>query len=135
MVSFVSSGYEVIGIENLPEGPGIIIYYHGALVVDYAFLVARIHIQKGRTINSVVHHFLTRIPGDIYLNVPLGLEQEGAFDIHKGESFNHHYCWASTTHKHPSNVVAVATHLPYCHFGSNGGDNCCVFPSNFLAAD
>jgi hypothetical protein len=34
-------GYEVIGLENIPEsGPGLIVYYHAALPVDYYYLVS-----------------------------------------------------------------------------------------------
>nr|XP_016851145.1 PREDICTED: transmembrane protein 68 isoform X2 [Anolis carolinensis] len=43
-------------MENLPKGPGIIVYYHGAFVLDYIFLVARLYVQKGRFLRSVVHH-------------------------------------------------------------------------------
>nr|XP_060631308.1 monoacylglycerol/Diacylglycerol O-acyltransferase-like [Anolis sagrei ordinatus] len=48
-------GYEVIGMENLPKGPGIIVFYHGAFVLDYILLVARLYAQKGRSLYSVAH--------------------------------------------------------------------------------
>ena len=40
-------GYEVQGLENIPdEGPAMIIYYHGALPVDYYYLVAKVRNEK-----------------------------------------------------------------------------------------
>nr|XP_056710332.1 transmembrane protein 68-like [Euleptes europaea] len=62
-VGRILHGYEVIGMENLPEGPGIIIYYHGAIVIDYPFLVARMYIEKGKAIHSVVHNYICHLPG------------------------------------------------------------------------
>ncbi|XP_053105486.1 transmembrane protein 68-like isoform X2 [Hemicordylus capensis] len=56
-------GYEVIGMEHLPEGPGLIVYYHGALVLDYSLLVARVYMQKGRHIQSLVDNGLYIFPG------------------------------------------------------------------------
>ncbi len=36
-------GYEVEGLENIPDrGPAMIIYYHGALPVDYYYLVMKV---------------------------------------------------------------------------------------------
>ncbi|XP_032078837.1 transmembrane protein 68-like [Thamnophis elegans] len=56
-------GYEVIGMENLPQGPGLIVYYHGAVVFDYIMLIAKVYAKTGRTIQSVVHCFFYLIPG------------------------------------------------------------------------
>ncbi|XP_020668631.3 DGAT1/2-independent enzyme synthesizing storage lipids [Pogona vitticeps] len=56
-------GYEVCGIENLPEGPAILLYYHGALTVDYYLLVLRIYRLTGRFCYSVVDHLLFNMPG------------------------------------------------------------------------
>lgn len=57
-------GHEVIGRENLPtDGPALIIYYHGALPVDYYYLVADTLLNKGRIIHSVADKFLFKIPG------------------------------------------------------------------------
>ncbi|XP_013908867.1 PREDICTED: transmembrane protein 68-like [Thamnophis sirtalis] len=57
------TGYEVIGMENLPQGPGLIVYYHGAVVFDYIMLIAKVYAKTGRTIQSVVHCFFYLIPG------------------------------------------------------------------------
>ena len=53
-------GYEVRGMENLPDnGPCLIIYYHAAFVpVDMVLLVARLMLTKGRLIRCYVAWFL-----------------------------------------------------------------------------
>uniref|UniRef100_A0A8C5MGS8 Transmembrane protein 68 n=1 Tax=Leptobrachium leishanense TaxID=445787 RepID=A0A8C5MGS8_9ANUR len=57
-------GYEIHGLEKLPDdGPALIVYYHGALPVDYYYFVSRVILLKGRTIHSVGDHFLFKIPG------------------------------------------------------------------------
>ncbi len=40
-------GYEVQGLDNIPdEGPAMVIYYHGALPVDYYYLVVKVSGQS-----------------------------------------------------------------------------------------
>ncbi|KAB5535445.1 hypothetical protein PHYPO_G00117740 [Pangasianodon hypophthalmus] len=57
-------GYEIHGLEKIPEeGPALIVYYHGAIPIDYYYFLARVIIQKGRTCHSVADHFLFKIPG------------------------------------------------------------------------
>ncbi|XP_029447145.1 transmembrane protein 68 [Rhinatrema bivittatum] len=56
-------GYEIYGLEKVPEGPALIVYYHGAIPVDYYYFVAKVLIQKGRTCHSVADHFLFKVPG------------------------------------------------------------------------
>lgn len=57
-------GYEVYGLEKIPEeGPALIVYYHGAIPVDYYYFLARLIIQRGRACHSVADHFLFKIPG------------------------------------------------------------------------
>jgi len=57
-------GYELWGLENLPtEGGCILLYYHGALPVDYYYLVNRVLLLKETMINSVVDKFLFNMPG------------------------------------------------------------------------
>ena len=57
-------GYEVVGLEKIPEtGPALIVYYHGALPLDYYYLVAKMVLLKHRVIHSVVDNILFRIPG------------------------------------------------------------------------
>ncbi|XP_051553043.1 transmembrane protein 68-like [Myxocyprinus asiaticus] len=57
-------GYEIQGLEKIPdEGPALIVYYHGAIPIDYYYFLASLIIQKGRTCHSVADHFLFKIPG------------------------------------------------------------------------
>uniref|UniRef100_A0A452HWQ7 Phospholipid/glycerol acyltransferase domain-containing protein n=1 Tax=Gopherus agassizii TaxID=38772 RepID=A0A452HWQ7_9SAUR len=57
-------------IEKIPEGPGFIVYYHGATSVDYHFFVCNLYIQTGRVSYSVVDHGLRMIPGlQLYLKL------------------------------------------------------------------
>ena len=41
----------------------MLVYYHGALPLDYYYLVAKVVLHKRRIINSVVDSFLFHIPG------------------------------------------------------------------------
>ncbi|TMS09512.1 Transmembrane protein 68, partial [Larimichthys crocea] len=51
-------------MEKIPnEGPALIVYYHGAIPIDYYYFLASVIIQKGRTCHSVADHFLFKIPG------------------------------------------------------------------------
>lgn len=61
------SGYEVIGLEHLPEGPALLIYYHGVLTVDYACFVAMLYREKRRHCYSVSDHLVFRIPGKVLI--------------------------------------------------------------------
>jgi len=57
-------GYELKGLENLPtEGGCMLVYYHGAIPIDYYYLVNRTLLLKGTVINSVVDKFLFKVPG------------------------------------------------------------------------
>ncbi|XP_068093493.1 DGAT1/2-independent enzyme synthesizing storage lipids [Hyperolius riggenbachi] len=57
-------GYEIHGLEKIPDiGPALIVYYHGALPVDYYYFVARVILLKGRTCHTVGDHFVFKIPG------------------------------------------------------------------------
>ncbi|XP_035514800.1 transmembrane protein 68 [Morone saxatilis] len=57
-------GYEIHGMEKIPEkGPALIVYYHGAIPIDYYYFLANVILQKGRTCHSVADHFLFKIPG------------------------------------------------------------------------
>ncbi|XP_070798390.1 DGAT1/2-independent enzyme synthesizing storage lipids-like [Pituophis catenifer annectens] len=55
--------YEISGLENLPNGPGILVYYHGAIPSDYFFFVQRIYRLTGKFIYSVLDHIVFHIPG------------------------------------------------------------------------
>ena len=57
-------GYEVEGLENIPdEGPALLIYYHGAIPLDYYYLMAKVLLLKKRLIQAVGDRFLFSIPG------------------------------------------------------------------------
>jgi len=62
--STIWNGHEIIGRENIPTaGPALLLYYHGAMPVDYYYLVSDIFISKNRIVHSIVDKFLFRIPG------------------------------------------------------------------------
>lgn len=57
-------GYEVSGLENLPEkGATLIIYYHGAIPIDMYYFVARVYLERNRLIYTVGDRFLSKLPG------------------------------------------------------------------------
>lgn len=57
-------GYELRGLENLPtDGGALLVYYHGAIPVDYYYLVNRILLLKEVMVHSVVDKFLFKVPG------------------------------------------------------------------------
>jgi len=62
--SKILHGHEIFGQENIPDsGPALILYYHGAIPVDYFYLVADTFLTKKRTIHSVIDKFLCKVPG------------------------------------------------------------------------
>ncbi|XP_049278541.1 transmembrane protein 68-like [Anopheles funestus] len=62
--SRIFHGYEVTGLENLPEtGPALLIYYHGALPIDMYYLTADTMLKRNRLIHTVGDRFLDHIPG------------------------------------------------------------------------
>jgi len=56
---FFSSGHEHLPV----DGPAILLFYHGALPVDYYFLVADTLLNRGRLIQTVADKFLFSLPG------------------------------------------------------------------------
>lgn len=60
------TGYEVHGTENLPNGPGVIIFYHGAIPIDYMYFLARYFILKRRNCFVVVDYFVINCPGESF---------------------------------------------------------------------
>lgn len=57
-------GYEVEGMENIPDdGAALIVYYHGAIPLDYYYLLAKCILYKSRLIQAVGDRFLFSIPG------------------------------------------------------------------------
>lgn len=57
-------GYEVVGLENIPaKGSALVVYYHGAIPVDYYYLNSRYLIHKRRTMWTIAADFLFKTPG------------------------------------------------------------------------
>lgn len=59
----ISAGYEIRGLENVPDGPFLVIYYHGALPIDMYYFTARMLLFKRRHIHTVADRFMFKIPG------------------------------------------------------------------------
>lgn len=58
------AGYEVSGMENIPDDtPALIVYYHGAIPIDLYYLIAKTILYKDRLIHTVGDRFLFKIPG------------------------------------------------------------------------
>jgi hypothetical protein len=58
------AGYEIKGLENIPEtGPALIIYYHGAIPIDIYYFLAKTLFCKNRLVHTVADYFLFKIPG------------------------------------------------------------------------
>uniref|UniRef100_A0A8C3TGB8 Phospholipid/glycerol acyltransferase domain-containing protein n=1 Tax=Chelydra serpentina TaxID=8475 RepID=A0A8C3TGB8_CHESE len=60
-------GYEVHGMEKIPEGPGLIVYYHGAVPVDYVYFICTLYTQTGRLCYSAVDRFFAKFLGKVFL--------------------------------------------------------------------
>jgi len=57
-------GYELKGHEHIPTDTGcLLVYYHGAIPLDYYYLVNRILLVKGFVVKSVVDRCLFSMPG------------------------------------------------------------------------
>uniref|UniRef100_A0A452GJP2 Phospholipid/glycerol acyltransferase domain-containing protein n=1 Tax=Gopherus agassizii TaxID=38772 RepID=A0A452GJP2_9SAUR len=61
-------------MEKIPEGPGLIVYYHGAIPIDYCYFICILYIQTGRLCYSVADHLFSKLPGiQLYLNLLPGV--------------------------------------------------------------
>lgn len=61
---WVWHGYEVQGLENIPEkDPALIVYYHGAIPIDLYYFMTKVYMYKKRLIHTVADYFLFKIPG------------------------------------------------------------------------
>lgn len=57
-------GYEVVGLENIPDtGGALIVYYHGAIPIDLYYCMSHIFLNKNRLLYTVADRFLFKIPG------------------------------------------------------------------------
>uniref|UniRef100_A0A8D0DLS8 Transmembrane protein 68 n=1 Tax=Salvator merianae TaxID=96440 RepID=A0A8D0DLS8_SALMN len=76
------NGYELHGLEKIPDGPALIVFYHGATAIDYFYLVATALIKKKRNIFVVADHFVFSVPGfklllDVFSALPGSREECG----------------------------------------------------------
>ena len=56
--------FEMEGFDNIPKrGGALIIYYHGAIPIDYLLLNMHILAKKNRIVSSVIDKFLYFLPG------------------------------------------------------------------------
>ncbi|KAK6619264.1 hypothetical protein RUM44_003646 [Polyplax serrata] len=57
-------GYEVVGLENLPDtGGALVIYYHGAIPIDLYYFMSYVFLNKNRLVYTVADKFLFKVPG------------------------------------------------------------------------
>ncbi|XP_066481863.1 DGAT1/2-independent enzyme synthesizing storage lipids-like [Tiliqua scincoides] len=56
-------GYEICGMDNIPKGPAVLIYYHGSMPADYFFFVTTLYRRTGRLCRSVIDRFFFLLPG------------------------------------------------------------------------
>ncbi|CAF3395737.1 unnamed protein product [Rotaria sp. Silwood1] len=57
-------GYEVEGLEHIPtKGPVLIVFYHGALPIDFYYLFAKVWLYRNRRVRVVADKFVFKIPG------------------------------------------------------------------------
>jgi len=55
--------HSIVGLHNIPtKGPGLIVWYHGPVPVDYIGLVARVYLETNRRMYSVVDKCLHMLP-------------------------------------------------------------------------
>nr|XP_034958045.1 transmembrane protein 68-like isoform X4 [Zootoca vivipara]XP_034958046.1 transmembrane protein 68-like isoform X4 [Zootoca vivipara] len=62
IVGKICFGYEVIGMEHIPKGPGVIVYYHAVTSTDYSLLLGKLFKETQRKCYSVVDHAVYHIP-------------------------------------------------------------------------
>ena len=61
---FCFVGYEIIGLDRIPNtGPALLIYYHGAIPIDFYYIMAKVVLYKSRMIRAVGDRFLFKTPG------------------------------------------------------------------------
>ncbi|XP_033011129.1 transmembrane protein 68-like isoform X1 [Lacerta agilis] len=77
MYGTVWHGYEVHGMDKVPEGPGLVVFYHGAFPLDYFYFVSRLYLQTGRLCQSVVDYHFSKIPGIKLFYKVHGLTHDG----------------------------------------------------------
>ena len=53
------------GLDYVPtEGPALIVFYHGALPIDFYYLFSKIWLYRNRRVRIVADKFVFKIPGE-----------------------------------------------------------------------
>ncbi len=64
MSSCIFAGYEILDLDRIPDtGPALLIYYHGAIPIDFYYIMAKCVLNKKRMIRAVGDRFLFNTPG------------------------------------------------------------------------
>lgn len=64
----------MVGLDNIPEtGPALIVFYHGAIPIDFYYVLSKCILFKGRLIRCVGDRFLFKIPGTLTLTNSINL--------------------------------------------------------------
>lgn len=59
----IINGYEVVGLENIPQKTGaIVVFHHGLLPYDVNYLIAEVYLKYKKIIGGVTDRFLFYIP-------------------------------------------------------------------------
>jgi hypothetical protein len=61
-------GHEIVGFENIPdEGPGLLVYYHAAIPIDFYYVYSKTCLYKNRLFKVVADKLLFKVPGIKFL--------------------------------------------------------------------
>ncbi|XP_033013758.1 transmembrane protein 68-like isoform X1 [Lacerta agilis] len=74
------NGYELHGLEKIPDGPALFVFYHGATPLDFFYFVSAVLAKKKKFIHVVADHFVFSLPGfkilvDVFSALP-GSQEE-----------------------------------------------------------
>ncbi|KAJ6656221.1 hypothetical protein lerEdw1_004011, partial [Lerista edwardsae] len=59
----LSIGYETCGMDNIPKGPALLVYYHGGLPADHCYFLKTLYRMRGRQCHSVIDRSFSLLPG------------------------------------------------------------------------
>ena len=57
------NAYEVHGVEHIPDGPCLLVAYHGLMPLDGWYLLARLYRDHGIEVHGLADRWLFRVPG------------------------------------------------------------------------
>ena len=62
-ITFFTTHFQIVGLDKIPPSSGaMLVYYHGAIPLDYIFVVGEILLRRGRQATSVVDRFMLWMP-------------------------------------------------------------------------